>query len=116
MQFACGFSLHPAVEEQCLSACPLCDVRVPAVPDGYLGDPDIVGVIDRTERDRSIRFLETIARVRPGFTVAEAQAELSAFIGQQAEEFPVHEGWGLEAVVLADDLMRPVVRFVRATS
>lgn len=83
-------------------------VGVARVPDGYLGRPAILEVIDRRgDDDRYLRFLETIARVRPGYSVAEAQAEVSAFMAALGADHPEHRGWEIEAVVLADDLVRP---------
>lgn len=83
-------------------------VGVGRVPGGYPGQPDIIEVIDRRgDDDRSIRFLETIARVKPGRTVAEAQAEVSAYLTALGASQPEHRGWTIEAVVLAEDLVHP---------
>jgi putative ABC transport system permease protein len=83
-------------------------VGVGRIPGGYLGRPQIVEVIDRRGgEDRSIRFIETIARVKPDHTVAQAQAEVGAFIRALGASHPEHQDWGIEAIVLADDLVRP---------
>lgn len=83
-------------------------VGVGRAPAGYLGKPAILEVIDRRgDDDRSLRFLETIARVRPGYSVTDAQAEFSGFMAALASDQPEHSEWEIEAVVLADDLVRP---------
>lgn len=83
-------------------------VGVGRLPSGFPGDVDLVSVIDWGDtEDRGFRYVEAIARVRPGYSVAEANAEANAFVAALAEAHPEHRGWGVEAVVLADDLMRP---------
>ncbi|MGH7575725.1 MAG: FtsX-like permease family protein [Longimicrobiales bacterium] len=83
-------------------------VGVARLPAGFPGDVDVVDVTDFGDtEDRDFRYVEAIARVRPGRSVAEAAAEASAFVTALAETHPEHRGWGVEAIVLAEDLVRP---------
>ena len=87
-------------------------VGVARLPSGFPGDPDVVFAIDWAEdygREglRGARFLDAIARVRPEHSVADAKAEVNAFVAALGEIHPEHRGWGADAVVLADDLLRP---------
>ena len=45
--------------------------------------------------------------VRPEHSVADAKAEVNAFVAALGEIHPEHRGWGAEVIVLADDLIRP---------
>ena len=85
-------------------------VGVARLPSGFPGDPDIVFVAGSDgsgDELRSLRFLDAIARVRPEHSVADARTEVNAFVAALGEIHPEHRGWGADAVVLADDLMRP---------
>ena len=85
-------------------------VGVARLPSGYPGDADIVRSVDppRNESEpRGYRSVEAIARVRPEHSVADASAEMNAFVAALGEIHPEHRGWGADAVVLADDLVRP---------
>ena len=91
---------------------PMTIVGVAKLPAGFPGDIDVVNVITwNEERDRDdlrrLRFIDAIARVAPDHTVSEADAELDAFLSAEAEAHPVHRGWGVDAVVLSDDLVGP---------
>lgn len=78
------------------------------VPEGFPGATDVVGVIEWSpDEERQVRFVGAIGRVRPGHSVAEADAELDAHLAALGATHPEHRGWGMEAVVLGDDLMRP---------
>jgi predicted permease len=54
----------------------------------------------------------TIARLKPGLTVAQAQARLDAFTAQLSREFPVEyppaANWGVRLVQVQDDLVGKV--------
>jgi predicted permease len=83
-------------------------VGVAPLPSGYPGDADVVGSFEwRVQGERDFRWYEMIARVRPEYSVAEAEAEMNAFLAALAEIHPEHRGWSIEAVVLKDDLIRP---------
>ena len=84
-------------------------VGVARLPSGFPGDIDVasVGGWDEVGGDRDLRFIDAIARVRPEHSVAAAKAEVNAFVTALGETYPEHRGWGADAVVLADDLMRP---------
>ncbi|MQA91172.1 MAG: FtsX-like permease family protein [Gemmatimonas sp.] len=84
-------------------------VGVVRLPSGYPGPSDDVVTIIKWDGDepRILRFIETIARVRPGYSPLEARAEVNAFVAALGEIHPEHRGWGMDAVGLADDLMRP---------
>ncbi|HKJ02873.1 MAG TPA: hypothetical protein VJ997_10475, partial [Longimicrobiales bacterium] len=93
-------------------ALPMTIVGAAPLPAGFPGDVDVVNVItwneDRGRDDlRRLRFIDAIARVAPDHTVAEAGAELDAFLAAEGEPHPVHRGWGVDAVVLSDDLVGP---------
>jgi predicted permease len=62
---------------------------------------------------RAVRLLPgTIARLRPGLSVAQAQARLDAFTAQLSRDFPVEyppaANWGLRLVQVQDDLVGKV--------
>jgi predicted permease len=62
---------------------------------------------------RSVRLLPgTIARLKPGLTVAQAQARLDAFTAQLSRDFPVEypaaSNWGVRLVQVQDDLVGKV--------
>ncbi len=87
-------------------------VGVAALPAGFPGDADVVNVIEWDEDGdredlRALRFIDAIARVRPGHSVAEADAELNAFLSALGEAHPTERGWSVDAVVLSDDLVGP---------
>lgn len=47
------------------------------------------------------RLVNVVAKLRPGVTVAQAQAEMDAIARRQAEEYPgAHEGWEVRVVPL----------------
>jgi putative ABC transport system permease protein len=87
-------------------------IGVVDLPAGY---PDPADVITRlqfsgdelSEGMRGARYLDVIARVKPTATASEAAAEVDGFVHALAETFPAYRGWGGEAVVLGDDLVRP---------
>ncbi len=65
-----------------------------------------------TPPDRSQRFLGgAIARLKPGFTVAQAQAQLDAYVAQLTraypKEYPFAAGWALRLVPIKEDLVGP---------
>ena len=84
-------------------------VGVARLPSAFPGYADVVsiGEFDNGDEARGLRFIDAIARVRPGHSVTDAKAELNAFVAALGEIHPQHRGWGADAVVLADDLMRP---------
>ena len=62
---------------------------------------------------RSVRLIPgTIARLKPGLTVAQAQARLDAFTAQLSRDFPVDyppaANWGARLVQVQDDLVGKV--------
>jgi predicted permease len=65
----------------------------------FMSDPDFFVAIDPAAaefRDRAVHSLEVYARLRPGATLGQAQAELSAIAGRIALAFPDHAGHGVE--------------------
>jgi predicted permease len=65
-----------------------------------------------TPPDRSQRYLGgAIARLKPGLTVAQAQAQLDAYVAQLTraypKEYPSAAGWALRLVPIKDDLVGP---------
>ena len=62
--------------------------------------------------NRSQRFIGgAIARLKPGLTVAQAQAQLNAYVAQLSraypQEYPAAAGWALRLVPIKDDLVGP---------
>ena len=62
---------------------------------------------DLREGMRGARYLDVVARVRPGRTASDAASEMDAFVKTLGETYAIHEGWGGDAETLAADLMRP---------
>jgi putative ABC transport system permease protein len=65
----------------------------------FMTEPDFFVVFDPTAaelRDRSVRVLDVYARLRPGATLEQAQAELRAIAGRIALEVPDNVGHGVE--------------------
>ncbi len=58
---------------------------------------------------RGARYLDVVGRLRPGSTLAEANAELDAFVRSLGEDHPNHLGWGAAAVLLRQDMIRPFI-------
>src|ERR1700690_933003 len=61
---------------------------------------------------RSMRFIPgAIARLKPGLTVAQAQAQLDAYVSQLARQYPTDypaaATWGVRLVSVKDDLVGP---------
>jgi predicted permease len=89
--------------------------RVVGVVDlglGYPGPADLVLPLHWTEADlgpgmRGARYLEGIARLRPGATPAAAEAELTAWLREAATREPMHEGWSGRVIGLSADLAAP---------
>lgn len=91
---------------------PLTVVGVAPLPAGFPGDVDVVNMLewdeDADREDlRALRFIDVIARVKPDHTVAEAHAELNAFVAALGEAHPAERGWSVEAPILSDDLVGP---------
>ncbi len=68
----------------------------------------------RPERQRTGRYLAPIARLRPGVSVSQAQADMSAIMAQLAREFPdFNKGWGASVIPLRQqftgDLRTPLL-------
>jgi putative ABC transport system permease protein len=62
-------------------------------------------VLPATARDAPGRYMQAIARLKPGVTVARAQAELSAIAAALVTEFPARNtGWGARVLPLHDQL------------
>jgi predicted permease len=59
------------------------------------------------DKDRASRHLRAIARLKPGVSVAQAQAELNLLTRRQAADHPdSNKGRGVRVVKLRDDLVR----------
>ena len=57
---------------------------------------------------RGSHFLEVIARLKPGVTASQAQAEMNALIAQLAREHPdALEGWQALVIPLAEEIVGP---------
>ncbi len=87
-------------------------VGVADLPEGYPGHADVVTVFrftpdELTEGMRGARYLDVIARVEPGRSIAEASAEFDAFVRGQGSIHPQHRGWGGRAESLHASLFAP---------
>lgn len=109
-----AFGGDPSVvgREIVLDAVPHRVVGVVRLPAGYPPAADVVTAAHVEEDQlregmRGARYLDVVARVRPGFSARDAAAEVDAFVSSLGETQPQHAGWGGEAVVLAEDLMGP---------
>jgi putative ABC transport system permease protein len=93
-----GFKLyHPEAQVP-----PVVDVWVPLVP--LLGN-------DYRQLQRGSHFLRAFARIRPGATLAQAQADMAAVAARIREGSPDYydfEGWGITVLSLHGDLVRDV--------
>ncbi len=65
------------------------------------------------ERPRDQRYLSSIARLKPGISLEEAQAHMDAVASNMAKDFPeTNEGWGVQLLPLHDEIAgtsRPVL-------
>lgn len=87
-------------------------VGVVTLPAGYPNAADIVTLLrwsesDLTEGMRGARYLDVIARVRPGRTGADAAHEVDGWIGDIGAVHPNHRGWGGDVAPLAAELIAP---------
>jgi predicted permease len=65
------------------------------------------------ESSRGDRYLGTIARLRPGATVQQADAELSAVARRLATEYPeTNAGWGVRVLSYRDDMIAGSLRLM----
>ena len=88
-------------------------VRFPPLEAGFeLGVASVIDTIDfwmpryvSPTQSRDGRWLDVVAKLRPGVMVAHAQAEMDAVARRQAEEFPdTSRGWGIEVVPLREHM------------
>lgn len=87
-------------------------VGVVSFPRVYPRDAQLLTHLTFSEQQRSdefrgARYLEAVARVRPGRTVEEASAEMAAFVGSLGPRLPIHEGHAAAAIPLGRDLAAP---------
>jgi len=62
-------------------------------------------VLPAAARDAGGRYMQAIARLKPGVTVARARTELSAIAAALVTEFPArNSGWGVRVLPLHDQL------------
>ncbi len=77
------------------------------------GDADVFTPLgqstDPRTQNRAARFLNVIARLRPGVTLAEAQSELTVIANHLAEEYPKsNKGFTMQVHPLQQELVRDV--------
>ena len=85
----------------------------PLTGDFQLGLASVIDTIDFWEprfvspsREREGRWFDVVGRLRPGATLAQAQAELDAIARRQAEQFPeTDRGWNIRVVALRDRIV-----------
>lgn len=87
-------------------------VGVVRLPAGYPREADVLtrlafGEDELTEGMRGARYLEVVARVAPAFEVGDADSELDRFVKALGDRYSIYDGWGGEAVVLSEELIRP---------
>lgn len=87
-------------------------VGVARLPEAYPGAADVVVPLSWSREQlvpgmRGARYLDVVARVRSGFDVDDASAEVARFVADQGREDGLYEDWTGEAVVLSRDLLRP---------
>jgi predicted permease len=59
---------------------------------------------DLTQHSREAHFMEAVARLAPGTTIAQAQSAVDTLTGRLAAEFPVtNKGWGRRLIPLLDE-------------
>jgi putative ABC transport system permease protein len=59
--------------------------------------------INRFQLEGSARFFAVVARLKPGVSVQQAQAEMDGIAAQLASDFPDrHKGWGIRVQTLRD--------------
>lgn len=65
-----------------------------------------IGFTDQQRTQRGSRFLNVVARLKPGVSVAQAQSEMSAMAGRMIEQYPqnypIKSGWAITVVPLLD--------------
>ena len=84
---------------------------VGVMPAGFaLPDPDVDVWIPWSflgSRPRDQHYLSVLARLAPGVTLAQAQAEMSALAAKLGEEYPeTNRGWGVRLVPLQEEMVR----------
>jgi predicted permease len=87
--------------------------RQRSLPQGETADFWIPLSVNPANLSRSARFMNTVARLAPGISLAQANAELDRLARLQEQRWPdSHTGWRTTAVPLADDVVgttRPVL-------
>jgi putative ABC transport system permease protein len=60
-------------------------------------------------RENSGRFLRTIARLKAGVTIQQAQAEMSAIASQLAQQYPQYnKGWDVNVLPIYEQIVRDI--------
>jgi putative ABC transport system permease protein len=60
-------------------------------------------------RENSGRFLRSIARLKTGVTIQQAQAEMSAIAGQLAQQYPdYNKGWDVNVLPIYEEIVRDI--------
>ncbi|MDX1494743.1 MAG: ABC transporter permease [Longimicrobiales bacterium] len=87
-------------------------VGVVDLPEAYPGAGDVVvptswSLEQLAPGMRGARYLDGVARLRPGADVDEASREMARLVEMAGREHPNNRGWSGEAAVLGDELLRP---------
>src|SRR5215813_1527322 len=62
--------------------------------------------LTRMQNARDQRFLHVIARLKPGVTLAQAQADLDSLAAASAQQYPkANKGWGVRLASLHDEIV-----------
>jgi putative ABC transport system permease protein len=82
------------------------EFSVPSEPDLWVPQ-----VIDQAGTRRGNRYLGVLGRLRPGFTHAQAQAEMTSIAGRLEREFPdSNRGFGVGVVPLVQSMVPAEIR------
>jgi predicted permease len=89
----------------------------PVIVVGVLSNRAVVPAVDvwvplapSLAHDRTDKWLDVVARVKPGYDLAAVQEDAAAAIGHLAREHPELRGWGAQAESIEDWLIGPGVR------
>jgi len=69
---------------------------------------------EKDQQNRGLHFISAFARLKPGISVRNAQADLAVVGPRIASRIPEHTGWSQRAVPLLDDLVGPIKPVLQA--
>ena len=80
----------------------------------FATEPDVwVPFVAEAGTDRGDRWADLFGRLRPGVSLEQARADMSAIMAQLGQEYPEsHAGWGVEMLAFPEWIIGPQVRQV----